>query len=224
MKKCVRQGDVVLDVGAHWGLHTTLLASLVGCRGKVFAFEPNQSIARLLRRTVEGLKNVSLHELALSNQDGTCDFFVPLDASMGSLVNWTQGDNIETFSCPMRRLETLTDDGIHSPDFVKCDVEGAELRFFEGAASILSREDAPTILFEENCAAATAFGESPDASARFLQHLGNAAYKLFVVDSSGDLVPYVGATGNQSVRSLLAVPARRAEHVLRLAVTEKTCR
>jgi hypothetical protein len=39
-KKLIREGDVVLDIGANVGSHTLPLAQLVGHAGKVFAFEP----------------------------------------------------------------------------------------------------------------------------------------------------------------------------------------
>jgi FkbM family methyltransferase len=209
MKKCVSEGDVVIDVGAHWGLHTTLLSSLVGPSGSVFAFEPNRTIARLLRRTVATMGNVTVDESALSNEEGEFDFYVPLDASMGSLQNWTQGEVVENYKCSTCRLEDLIASGMPRPSFIKCDIEGGELRFFEGAASILTHVHAPTILFEENGAAALAFGEEPNAAAEFLTNLDGADYQVFVIGSGGALLPTAAPADTDSVRSLLAVPATR---------------
>jgi hypothetical protein len=53
----LREGDVVIDVGAHVGMFTVKAAMSVGERGKVVAIEPVEENVRLLR------KNVELHEL-----------------------------------------------------------------------------------------------------------------------------------------------------------------
>ncbi|SRR6266545_2940317 len=49
----VRPGDVVVDVGAHIGYFTLLLAALVGPKSRVFAFEPDPDNFALLCRNVE---------------------------------------------------------------------------------------------------------------------------------------------------------------------------
>ena len=41
-KKIVRNGNIVIDVGANIGAHTLPLAQLVGQLGRVFAFEPTE--------------------------------------------------------------------------------------------------------------------------------------------------------------------------------------
>jgi hypothetical protein len=53
----LREGDVVIDVGAHVGMFTIKAAMSVGEKGKVVAVEPVEENLRLLR------KNVELHEL-----------------------------------------------------------------------------------------------------------------------------------------------------------------
>ena len=53
----LREGDVVIDVGAHVGMFMVKAAMSVGERGKVVAIEPVEENLRLLR------KNVELHEL-----------------------------------------------------------------------------------------------------------------------------------------------------------------
>src|SRR5207244_3754027 len=49
----VRRGSVVLDIGAHIGYYTLLMARLVGPQGRVFAFEPNPANYDLLRRNIQ---------------------------------------------------------------------------------------------------------------------------------------------------------------------------
>jgi hypothetical protein len=76
------------------------------------------------------------------------------------------------------------------PDFIKCDVEGAELLLFEGAKTTLDRPEAPSVIYEANLAAAHAFGCSVSASTDFLRRLTAAAYCFYWVQPEGTLVPF----------------------------------
>ncbi|HMB07734.1 MAG TPA: FkbM family methyltransferase [Isosphaeraceae bacterium] len=88
IKRIVRPGDHVLDIGANLGLVTLQLAKLVGKRGVVHSFEPNPNIANLLRRSIERneLENVRLHTCALGTEEGTLDLSFPgYNAGQGTL-------------------------------------------------------------------------------------------------------------------------------------------
>src|SRR5438876_7312107 len=91
MRRFVRAGDTVFDIGAHLGFYTLLLSKLVGESGAVFAFEPNPELRPSLERTIEPCKNITLLQIALSDRNGENNLYVPEDASMGSLRNWTDG-------------------------------------------------------------------------------------------------------------------------------------
>lgn len=52
VKRVVKAGDTVLDLGAHVGYYTFLLASIVGKRGKVFSFEPQQHLFSLIQQSI----------------------------------------------------------------------------------------------------------------------------------------------------------------------------
>ena len=50
IKNIVKEGDIVVDAGANIGYYTVLLSKLTGNKGKVYAFEPEQSCFELLKR------------------------------------------------------------------------------------------------------------------------------------------------------------------------------
>ncbi len=186
MKKFIRPGDIVFDVGAHLGFYTLLVSKLVGKDGKVFAFEPNPELLPSLRQTVGHLANVTLFECALSDKAGKIELFVPEDASMASLSDWTAGGagSVHSVRCDVKVLGELVESGeVALPQFIKCDVEGAELAVFSGARNILDRVDAPVVLFELNTKAAESFGNKPTSYHEFFESMDAADFDYFEVQS-----------------------------------------
>ena len=52
VKNQVKEGDIVLDVGAHIGYYTLMLAKSVGTKGKVFSFEPEPHNVEVLKKNI----------------------------------------------------------------------------------------------------------------------------------------------------------------------------
>jgi hypothetical protein len=70
-------------------------------------------------------------------------------------------------------------------DVMKVDIEGAELMMFRGAQDLLSRADAPLILYEGFGSLTRGFGYHPVETLWFLESCG---YSLFVLNSeSGEI-------------------------------------
>lgn len=188
MRKVVCKGDVVYDIGAHLGFYTLLLSNLAGGAGRVFAFEPNPELQSSLRRTLDAIENVESFDFALSDSEGELNLYVPEDASMASLVNWTEGigGNVHTVKCALKRLDDLVESGeVPLPQFIKCDVEGAELSVFRGGAKTLDRANAPVIMFEVNAKAAKSFGAKTSDYFALLDSFTNANYTFFEVTPDG---------------------------------------
>ncbi|MFM9903063.1 MAG: FkbM family methyltransferase [Pyrinomonadaceae bacterium] len=189
MRQFVNAGDCAFDIGAHFGFYTTLLSELVGKDGSVVAFEPNPQMLPSLKKTLDLKSNVRLFDCALSDQEGTIiDLYVPEDASMASLSDWTsgRGGNVHKATCQMNILDDLVEsENLRIPQFIKCDVEGAELSVFRGAVTTLDRVDAPVILFELNAKAAEAFGTTTMAYFDLLESLRLPDYKFFEVTAKG---------------------------------------
>jgi FkbM family methyltransferase len=207
MRSVVSLGQMVLDIGANLGLHSVLLSKLVGLTGRLHAFEPNPALLATLRLTIAGLGNATLHPFALSSRAGTATFFVPADHQKGSLADWLEpfGGSATPVACEQRRLDDLVRDGtVPQPDFIKCDVEGAELLVFEGARSTLDRRDAPIVLFEANAYNARGFGFSLLDARDFLRALSLPHYHFFEVLEAGGCLPL--HTVRTQHLNILAVP------------------
>jgi FkbM family methyltransferase len=136
VKKEVKKGDIVVDLGANIGYFTLIFAKLVGDTGRVYAFEPDPENFALLKKNVEinGYKNVVLVQKAVSNQTGKTKLY---------LSEENVGDH-QIFDSKYGRksieIETVTLDEYfkdEAVDFVKIDIQGAEQATLEGATKFL---------------------------------------------------------------------------------------
>jgi FkbM family methyltransferase len=146
LDRIVPKGAVTVDVGAHCGLYTRELARL---SSRVHAFEPTHRMADLLRRT--SASNVSVHELALSDQTGNAELFVPqgdrdLVYALASLEPKRGSPNkrVLSINVPTVRLDAIVHQDVA---FVKIDVEGHELNVLNGAVDLLEHSQ-PVFLVE----------------------------------------------------------------------------
>lgn len=139
--RTIKEGGVVYDIGAHVGFYTLLASALVGPRGKVIAFEP---LPRNIRYLKEHLRlnrcdNVLVVEVAVGDESGIASF----EEGTNSYTSHLSPKGC--FKVKIVRLDDLVSSGeIPSPDYMKIDVEGAELLALSGARSILANYH-PTI-------------------------------------------------------------------------------
>ncbi len=215
MRRFVRGGDTVFDIGANIGVHTVLLSQLAGPQGRVFAFEPNTELLPTLTLTVDGLDNASLYPYALSDDDTEAAFFVPTHHTMSSLADWTSNTTLgeirlgkaRTITVRQERIDNLIGKGILSvPNFIKCDVEGAELKVFRGGKETLDRIDAPVVLFEAGPESAGGFGLTMTDAADFLRDLALPRYQFFELQPGGTLKSVRPADLKKHNQNVLAVP------------------
>jgi FkbM family methyltransferase len=131
----VRRNTVFYDVGANVGFYSLLASALVGL-GKVFAFEPAPRNLDFLTKHLElnAVANVEILELAVSDKNEVTRFQVEPSGLMGHLSS-DGAIRVQTAT-----LDCLVDGGrILPPDYIKMDIEGAELLALEGASKTVER-------------------------------------------------------------------------------------
>jgi FkbM family methyltransferase len=145
LRRWLRPGMTVIDIGANLGVYSLPMARLVGKTGHVFAYEPGSEARTLLERSRElnAAINLDISPLALSDHEregrlvvgGSSEFNALGDGDAGEIVHITSLDSEDA----MR--------GWPSPDFVKIDAEGEEERILVGGRNFFARHS-PLIMFE----------------------------------------------------------------------------
>jgi len=144
LSRICRSGDIALDVGAHYGYFTLLIAQLVAPSGRVVACEPLPANAARVRRALRanGVTNAEVLDVALSDSDGTTSFEVSASDMMGRLPagSATEPPSSDTIDVRMMCLDSLVGRlALPRVDVIKLDVEGAEAHALEGARTTLDR-------------------------------------------------------------------------------------
>ena len=120
-----KKTDVLLDVGAHLGALSLLVAPRVR---KVYALEPSKNTYALLRLNtlLNFAVNISAERLALSDKDGSCKLFhAPEGESWGDSIVFDHSRLSEDVPC-MSLSSFLDEKRITKIDFAKFNCEGAE--------------------------------------------------------------------------------------------------
>lgn len=148
IKAKLKKGQTVLDVGAHKAGYLYFIQKLVGHEGKVFAFEPQSRLFRYVdhMKKLFHWHQVTVEHLALSDTAGKVTLYIPsnkkskLTSPGATLVEHKQGlDFMTTEEVMTDTLDAYSQRRSICPDFMKIDVEGNELRIFQGGLATLKK-------------------------------------------------------------------------------------
>jgi FkbM family methyltransferase len=153
VKKLLRRDMTVVDVGAHHGLYTLLASKCVGWHGHVVSIEPSPRECTRLEKHLQlnRWSNVELVPCAAGENPGEADSYLAdgFQDWCNSLRPPASSQSVPTIRVPVRRMDDILSElEISKVDFVKLDVEGAELSVLYGAMKLLHRESRPAMLVE----------------------------------------------------------------------------
>ncbi len=145
LRHVLKRGDIVVDAGANTGLWSLPLAMHVGPSGHVYAFEPEPVACSALSRNslLNTVSIISVSQSALASNNSMRTFFVRPETEMHSFYSATVRPFDQSLTrrieVQAERLDSLVFAGIvRQPNFIKIDVEGAELEVLEGLSGICS--------------------------------------------------------------------------------------
>ena len=140
LEKQFKPGQVIWDIGSHYGHYSIFAASVSDQKDRVFSFEPDAKA-----RTVQ-VKNIAMNSLqdrikimdvAVSTADGTVDFLELNGNSNSHIINGATVSDSKVKRIQSRSLDSLLME-IPCPDYVKIDTEGAEIDILRGGSALLS--------------------------------------------------------------------------------------
>lgn len=149
VKKTVKKGWTVLDIGANIGYYSLLLSKLVGKSGKVIAFEPDKNNVNILRKNIKfnNIKNVKVVPAAVSDYTGAGSLFISDSHSGDHRIYRSLDEKRKT-----KKIKTIDLDSYFKSkekiNFIKIDVQGAEELVFKGMKRLLERNKTTIILLE----------------------------------------------------------------------------
>ncbi len=148
VKRLVKHGDIVLDVGANIGYYSVLLSKLVGDKGKVLCFEPTEHYRTVLNMNLEAnyIHNAEVFPFGLSNKNQQLE--IQIGSSSASLHNPGSLPSERNELITLRTLDNFMENRcLERIDFIKVDIDGHEPLFLEGAWKTLEKYN-PLILLE----------------------------------------------------------------------------
>jgi FkbM family methyltransferase len=196
IKKEVKPGDTVVDIGANIGYYVLLESRLVGDTGKIYAIEPAPSNVDLLKKNVElnGYSNVEVYLYAVGDKHGFYPLYLSEKRNRPTLKK-IAGTSKEKFFTEKIDVEVVTlDDFLKHrkyPGLVRMDVEGYEYQIIRGMKNILQK-GLPLKLFIEFHFHLLKEQESIE----ILTTLQNAGFGI------ADMVPDIGLRGRNRCKKL----------------------
>jgi len=146
LKLIIPTNGYAIDIGGNRGVYSYKLNLL---RLKVETFEPNLHCFKILNAWARNNRNITVHQIALSNSSGAANLHIPVDDSGVEHDSSATIENIEFDNQTNQSvvMETLDHFQFQRVDFIKVDVEGHESTLLDGAEATLKRCK-PSILIE----------------------------------------------------------------------------
>src|SRR5919106_432356 len=150
-----KQGDIVVDIGAHIGRYTIIGAKRVGANGKVVAIEANPSNFEMLNRNIKlnQLTNILSLNNAVYSKETKIKLYLPGEELGHTIYNTVMSDRAKNEDKFVEVSANTLDyflqlKGIMEVNWVKIDVEGAEFEVLKGATNVLSKSKDIALLIE----------------------------------------------------------------------------
>jgi FkbM family methyltransferase len=186
LRKTVKEGDVILEIGANVGIFTVILARWVGSSGHVYAFEPTPEASATLRRHLALNRvedRVTILPDAISDAPGRSAFYV--EGTSGE--NTLSGRHSRIPSADRIEVQVTTIDafcrerGI-APTLIKIDIEGYEFHALRGALGVIGQYS-PGIVIELHPMNWPDIGVSSEYARQFISGLN---YRQIALDGKSD--------------------------------------
>lgn len=181
LRRLIRPGMAVADVGANIGLLTLVMAWATGPGGRVIAFEPEAIPRSNLEKMkyLNGLSWVEVRDQAVGEAPGRLTFHVSDIIGHSSLYALPDAEEARTIEVEVVRLDDVAP--AKRLDVVKIDVEGAELDVLAGMKGVIAKNPDLAIVAEFGPEHLTRVGQTP---AQWFKAFGDAGFAAYMIDET----------------------------------------
>jgi FkbM family methyltransferase len=183
LKRLIREGDNVIDIGANIGTHTIYMSKLVGEKGKVYAFEPNKinHDALVFSLMLNRCFNTSVYKFGVGEK---CDIMyigkewknTKVVNNFGAISLQTKSSSEEDEHIDIRPVDEFLFKNIR---LIKIDAEGMEDKVIKGM-SLLLNECKPYLIVEIH----------PPEVPEMVKIISSIGYKMFQLAQTIDFVAF----------------------------------
>ena len=139
MAPLIKEGDIVVDIGANRGQYTIFLSKLVGQKGKLYAFEPDPRNFLILKHRIRKLKNVIIERSAVSNKKSRVKFYLDKFMGMSTIYKDAGASPITGSGINMVSLDDYFLDFKGDIALIKIYVQGSEPLVLDGMKDLIKK-------------------------------------------------------------------------------------
>lgn len=134
LKKNIKKGDTVLDIGANIGFYATILSDIVGENGIIHCFEPDITNFNHLKKTTASHKNIIINNKAVGPKTETIKIYTSKNLNVDHRTY-----KPEEFHKEIEIAAISIDDYLKGKkvNFIKMDIQGFEMEAMKGMKETL---------------------------------------------------------------------------------------
>ena len=177
--KLIQPNDIVFDIGANYGWFSLHVAKKY-ITSKIYSFEPIAFTYRCLSENIKlnSFNNIIPNEFGLSDKEGIFNFYYDESSSgNASMENVADKKNIRVLKCKVDVLDHFVSQKHISVNYIKCDIEGAELFALKGGMNTI-KEHSPILFVEMLRKWSAKFNYHPNEIIQLLSSLNYSCFML----------------------------------------------
>ena len=178
IKEYVQPGQAVVDVGAHIGYYSRVLADSVGPGGKVYAFEPEARNFGFLKKNTKKYPWVDSYNQAVGAASGSLNLFLSETLNVDHHTYASSNESRRAVTIEAVSLDDFFSKEAKKISFIKMDIQGYEEAAVRGMIKVLQTHR-PVVLTE---LWPWGLQQAGSSAARLLSHFDKCDYELYLIN------------------------------------------
>jgi FkbM family methyltransferase len=181
LRKHIKKGDTVLDIGANIGYYAAMLSNSVGENGKVYCFEPDKTNFNHLEKATTNYKNISILNKAVGPKTEKIKIYTSKELNVDHRTYQPEEyDKVIEIDAVSIDDYLLLTERVEAPkvDFIKMDIQGFEMQAIKGMTKTLANNPNIKLISEFWPYGLSKAGSSVTEFFNFLQSLQFNCYLL----------------------------------------------